>query len=89
MGRAGDEWLSMARYAGVMLPMKNSTIFKSRWFALLWAAGIIWTALDVAGGGGSSDASTNNEASTGVTDATGAPVDNQQMQQLGAALNSL
>ena len=72
----------------LMLPMKNSTIFKSRWFALLWAAGIIWTALDVAGAGGDGD-STNNEASTGVTDATGAPVDNQQMEQLGAALNSL
>ena len=31
-----------------MIPMKNSTIFKSRWMALLWAAGIIWFAMDVA-----------------------------------------
>ncbi|MEO5810398.1 MAG: hypothetical protein ABIR51_10155 [Sphingomicrobium sp.] len=78
----------MAGYDRAMLPMKNSTIFKSRWFALLWAAGIIWTAIDVAGGSGDGG-STNNEASTGVTDATGAPVDNQQMEQIGAALNSL
>lgn len=31
-----------------MLPIKHSSIFKSRWIALLWAAGIIWFALDVA-----------------------------------------
>lgn len=31
-----------------MLPIKHSSIFKSRWTALLWAAGIIWFALDVA-----------------------------------------
>lgn len=84
----GDDPLNMARYAVAMLPMKNSTIFKSRWFALLWAAGIIWTALDVAGVGGDSG-DTNNEAASGITDATGAPVDNQQLEQLGAALNSL
>ena len=32
-----------------MIPMKTSTIFKSRWMALIWAAGIIWFAVDVAG----------------------------------------
>ena len=32
-----------------MIPMKASTIFKSRWMALIWAAGIIWFAVDVAG----------------------------------------
>ena len=31
-----------------MLPMRSRTIFKSRWMALLWAAGIIWLAYDVA-----------------------------------------
>jgi hypothetical protein len=31
-----------------MLPMRTSTIFKSRWMALVWAAGIIWFAYDVA-----------------------------------------
>ena len=32
-----------------MIPMRSSSIFKSRWMALLWAAGIIWFAMDVAG----------------------------------------
>jgi hypothetical protein len=32
-----------------MFGMKLSTIFKSRWMALLWAAGIIWLAYDFAG----------------------------------------
>ena len=33
-----------------MIPMRHSTIFKNRWWAVLWAAGILWFALDVAGG---------------------------------------
>ena len=32
-----------------MVPMRTSTIFKSRWMALIWAAGIIWFAYDFAG----------------------------------------
>lgn len=32
-----------------MFPMRFSTIFKSRWWALVWAAGIIWFAYDFAG----------------------------------------
>ena len=32
-----------------MVPMRTSSVFKSRWMALLWAAGIIWFAMDVAG----------------------------------------
>jgi len=32
-----------------MIPMRTSTIFKNRWWALLWAAGIIWFAYDFAG----------------------------------------
>ena len=31
-----------------MVPMRTSSVFKSRWMALLWAAGIIWFAMDVA-----------------------------------------
>ena len=31
-----------------MIPMKTSSVFKSRWWALLWSAGIIWFAYDVA-----------------------------------------
>ena len=31
-----------------MFPMKTSWIFQSRWMALIFAAGIIWFAYDVA-----------------------------------------
>jgi hypothetical protein len=32
-----------------MIPMKTSSIFRSRWMALLWSAGIIWSALQFVG----------------------------------------
>jgi len=32
-----------------MMPMRTSSIFKSRWMALLWAAGLVWLAVRVAG----------------------------------------
>lgn len=31
-----------------MLPIQHQHIFRSRWVALLWAAGIIWFAYDFA-----------------------------------------
>ena len=71
-----------------MIPMKHSTIFKSRWFALLWAAGIIWFAVDTAGGDGSADAN-GSENATGITDATGAPVDQKQAEDLQKAIDAL
>ena len=40
--------------------MRTSTIFKSRWMALLWAAGIVWAAVEVAGGSG--QAATNSQS---------------------------
>jgi hypothetical protein len=50
-----------------MIPMRTSSIFKSRWMALIWAAGILWFALDVAGSsdaGASNAADANNSAAT-------------------------
>jgi hypothetical protein len=32
-----------------MFPFRHSSIFRSRWIALFWAAGIVWTAVDFAG----------------------------------------
>jgi hypothetical protein len=32
-----------------MLPIKTSSVFKSRWMALLWAGGIVWTASEFVG----------------------------------------
>jgi hypothetical protein len=69
-----------------MIPIKHSSIFKSRWWALLWAAGIIWFAYDFAAPDASSNASANAEQ---LTDATGAPVTNEDEQKVADALNSL
>jgi hypothetical protein len=40
-----------------MLPIRTQSIFRSRWMALLWAGGIIWSAVEFTGGqkGGSDE----------------------------------
>ena len=68
-----------------MIPMKTSSVFKSRWMALIWAAGILWFAWDVATSTPRSDNSTNAEQ---ATDATGAPVTTEDENKLADALNS-
>ena len=45
-----------------MFPMRFSTIFKSRWWALVWAAGIIWVAYDFAASAPQDDG--NNSAAS-------------------------
>ena len=67
-----------------MIPMKHSTIFKSRWMALLWAAGIIWFAIQV----GVPDKSDGNSADA-ATDVTGAPITAADEKALKDALNSI
>jgi hypothetical protein len=71
---------------GTMIPMKPSNIFKNRWWALLWAAGIIWFAYDFAGSAAPTDNSVSNEDQ--ATDATGAPVTTDDEKRLAAAINS-
>lgn len=68
-----------------MIPMRTSTIFKSRWMALLWAAGILWFAYDVAGG---SDGSGETNAEQ-PTDVTGAPVSSDDAKRLQDVINGL
>ena len=69
-----------------MIPMKTSSVFKSRWLALLWAAGIIWFAYDFAGSQPQdTNASGNSEQ---ATDATGAPISGDDTNKLAAELNS-
>jgi len=43
--------------------MRYSSLFRSRWLALFWSVGIIWTALDVSGSFDQSDDATTNAAS--------------------------
>jgi len=69
-----------------MIPMRTSSVFKSRWMALIWAAGIIWFAYDVAGSqpqGANASANAEN-----ATDATGTPVTSDDENRLASALNS-
>jgi hypothetical protein len=67
-----------------MIPMKTSTIFKSRWMALVWAAGILWLAWDVAGSAPQDSNSSNNSEQ-----ATGASITPAQEKQFEQALNQL
>jgi hypothetical protein len=63
-------------------------LFRSRWAALIWAAGILWTAVDVAGyaPGHKADAAAN--ASTPAdTDATGDAIQNDDLAILAGVLN--
>ena len=69
-----------------MIPMKTSTVFKSRWGALLWAAGIIWFAYDFVGSQPQDGNSSANAADP--TDATGAPITSDQANKLSEELNS-
>lgn len=70
-----------------MIPMRTSSIFKSRWMALLWAAGIIWLAMDVAGGNSSNAANSSaSNNSTGLTDDSGQPVSNEDLATAEKAL---
>lgn len=68
-----------------MVPMRFSTIFKSRWMALLWAAGIIWFAYDVAD---SQPQATSASANAEQTDATGSSVSSDDQNKLAEQLNS-
>lgn len=70
-----------------MIPMRPSSIFKSRWIALLWAAGMIWFALDIATP--SATASGDRSDTAGVTDITGAPVSNQDAQNIADLVGNI
>jgi hypothetical protein len=69
-----------------MFPMRTSSVFKSRWMALLWCAGIIWFAYDFAG---SQPQDTNSSANAEQpTDVTGAPLTPKDEKGFAAESNS-
>ena len=70
-----------------MIPMRTSTIFKSRWWALIWAAGILWFALDVAGE--PAPAESNATDASAPTDATGAPIRKEDAEALKKVIDGL
>jgi hypothetical protein len=67
--------------------MVPSRIFRSRWAALFWAGGILWTAYDVANAT-ASDPKNGNASSTLGVDATGAPVTNDDLSTLANAMGN-
>ena len=74
-----------------MIPMRSRTIFKNRWWAVLWAIGIIWFALDVAGRPAPADNSTAAaaDAPTAPTDVTGAPIHPEDVEKLKTIIDGL
>ena len=78
-----------------MLP--SPRLFRSRWWALVWAAGVLWTAYDVAGSapaGGAGDRAQNNVGSADDTvggageDALGDPVTRNDLDALANAIKN-
>lgn len=67
-----------------MIPIRHSSIFKSRWVALLWAAGMIWFALDVA----EPPATTTTNADQ-ATDVTGAPISSDDEEKIADIIKNL
>jgi hypothetical protein len=67
-----------------MVPMKFSTIFRNRWFALVWAAGVIWLALDVAAPDQPAD---GNQIA--ASDAAGSEVTNADVENFAAIVANM
>jgi hypothetical protein len=71
-----------------MFPFRYSSIFRSRWMAVLWAAGICWMAVDVASASGDGSEAGNNGASV-QEDVTGTPYDDADIKALEQSLKDL
>jgi len=70
----------------MLFPFRTRSIFRSRWIALLWAVGIIWMAVDVAGSV-HQDAGGNNSMTT--SDDNDAAADADQLKQAAKLLEQL
>jgi hypothetical protein len=70
-----------------MIPMRTSTVFKSRWMALIWAAGVLWFAYGVAGSAPSASRGSDNAEQP--TDVTGATITDEDAKKFEQAVNGL
>ena len=69
--------------------MIGRRLFRSRWAALLWAGGIVWTACDVAEATKSDDAASTPTANgSAALDATGMIADAKDLAVLAGAGNT-
>jgi hypothetical protein len=64
-----------------MVPMRMSSVFKSRWMALIWAAGILWFAYDFAG-------SAPQAQGNGASDVSGSPLSADDQNKVAQALGN-
>lgn len=71
-----------------MFPVRMTSIFKSRWLALIWAAGMIWFAYDFAAPS-EPPANAADANDVQITDASGAPVSPEEANKLQEALKGL
>ncbi|KQS01462.1 hypothetical protein ASG11_17520 [Sphingomonas sp. Leaf357] len=67
--------------------MPYAKLFRSRWAAMIWAAGILWTAVDVAGFSSPDAPATNNGTAAPDRDATGIAVANSDLAILAGVMN--
>ena len=71
--------------------MPYSKLFRSRWAALLWAAGILWTAVEIVGVAPSAPANNaapaDNAAEPADTDALGMPVNDTDLALFESVMN--
>lgn len=67
--------------------MPFSKLFRNRWAALLWAGGILWTAVDVAGFAPARSTGNTTAAAPAPTDATGEVVENSDLAILASVMN--
>jgi hypothetical protein len=70
-----------------MIPMRMSSVFKNRWMALIWAAGILWFAYDFASP--PADAGNASVSAEAPTDVTGATITDEQANRFQQALNGI
>ena len=70
--------------------MVQSRIFRSRWSALFWAGGILWTAYDVASGqpqAPAGNAQAGSDTAAAGVDATGEAVNAHDLAVLANAMH--
>ena len=70
-----------------MIPMKTKTIFTSRWWALVWAAGILWAAHDFIDMAKGDDGAASANTASNTSDANTS--DDAQIAALSNAVNAL
>jgi hypothetical protein len=63
--------------------MRTSSVFKSRWMALIWAAGIVWFAVDFAQ---SKTPAANDTSAQASADADGTTANSDDVNTAASAL---